>query len=76
MRAVNVTELRNHLPKYLSDASKGNEILVTSHGSVIARILPPVDAKSEAIASLEQLRKRCKLIDVLSPIDEEWDAQK
>jgi prevent-host-death family protein len=76
MRAVNVTELRNHLQKYLSDASRGNEILVTSHGNVIARIIPPVNAKSEAIASLEQLRKRCKIGDVISPIDEDWDAQK
>lgn len=76
MHAVNVTELRNHLPKYLSDASKGNEILVTSHGHVIARILPPVDAKSEALASLKQLSKQCKISDVISPIDEEWDAQK
>jgi hypothetical protein len=43
---------------------------------VIARILPPVDTKSEAISSLKQLRKNCKIDDVISPLNEEWDAEK
>ncbi len=70
MRAINVTELRNNLPKYLSAASKGDEILITFHGHVIARILPPADTKNNAVAALKQLRKRCKINDVVSPLDE------
>ncbi len=76
MRSINITELRNHLPKYLSDASKGSEILITSHGHVIARILPPADSKGEALHALKQLRKRCKIGDVMSPVNEDWDAEK
>lgn len=74
VREVNVIELRNHLPKYLSTVQHGNEIWVTSHGQVIARILPPVNTKGKAIKALKLLRKHRKVGDVVSPIDENWDA--
>lgn len=76
MRSINITELRNHLPHYLSTVQRGNKILVTTHGKVIARIVPPVDTKSEALKQLKILRKKCKVGDVVSPIDDEWDATK
>lgn len=76
MSYVNVTELRNHLPQYLSSVEKGNEILVTHHGKVIARIVPPTNKKKDAQKKLIELRKKCKIGDVISPIDEEWDAEK
>jgi prevent-host-death family protein len=76
IRAINITELRAHLPKYLSNAQKGTEILVTSHGHVIARILPPIDPQIEAQKKLKELRKHCKVNDVISPIAEDWDAEK
>jgi prevent-host-death family protein len=76
MNAVNVTELRAHLPRYLSSVQKGAEILVTLHGQVIARILPPADKKNMALAQLQILRKQCKVLDVVSPISEVWDADK
>lgn len=74
MREVNVTELRNHLPHYLASAYNGAEILVTSHGKIIARIIPPVDTKLEAQKQLKNLRKKCKITDVISPIDESWES--
>jgi len=76
MQSVNVTELKKHFPKYLAAAAKGKEILITSHGIVIARILPPADSKKEAITALKKLCKHCKIGDVVSPIDEDWDAEK
>lgn len=76
MNQVNVTELRNHLPRYLSSVQKGNEILITSHGVVIARIVPPADTQKEAKAELLKLRKRCKVGDVISSTDESWEADK
>ncbi len=76
MSSVNVTELRSHLQKYLSNAHKGDEILVTLHGQVIAKIVPPTDIKSEAIKQLHALRKNCRVADVVSPVDEAWDAEK
>ena len=76
MHAVNVTELRNHLQKYLTDVINGDEIEVTSHGKIIARILPPVDIRQEAKRKLSDLRKICKVGDVISPTGELWDAEK
>lgn len=76
MKAVNVTELRNHLPKYLASVQQGKEILVTSHGQIIARITPPLDVRHNAIEQLKLLRKHCKIGDVTSPIDENWEAEK
>lgn len=74
MREINVTELRNHLHKYLATAQKGTEVLVTLHGRVIARIVPPLDPKKEALKYLKALRNRSKITDVLSPIDEDWEV--
>ena len=68
MLEVNITELRSHLPEYLATAQKGSEILVTSHGKVIAKIIPPTDTKQEAISQLKKLRAHCKVGDVVSPI--------
>lgn len=75
-RAVNVTQFRSHLPEYLSKVQSGCEILVTSHGKVIARILPPIDAQANAKKQLKLLRTKCKMGDVISPTDEEWDVDK
>jgi prevent-host-death family protein len=76
MHEINVTELRNHLPKYLANVYKWEEILVTSHGKVIARILPPTDTRQEAKRKLQELSKICEIKDVISPIEEEWEVEK
>lgn len=76
MLEVNVTELRSHLPEYLATAQKGAEILVTSHGKVIAKIIPPVNTKQDAMLKLKKLRARCKVGDVISPVNEKWKSEK
>jgi prevent-host-death family protein len=74
MQQVNVTELRNHLHKYLENVQNGKEVQITWHGKIIARILPAIDKKKEALNQLRGLRHRCKMTDVVSPIDEDWEA--
>ena len=76
MRQVNITELRNHLHDYLATVQKGTELVITWHGETIARILPPIDTKKEAINQLKKLRSLCKIVDVVSPLDEDWEANK
>ena len=75
MQEVNVSELRNHLPEYLSRAESGEEILVTRRGRVIARLSPPQDARAAAKERLEVLRARARIGDVVSPIAEAWEAE-
>ncbi len=73
---VSVSELRQNLPTYLASVQKGTAIEVTSHGKVIARIVPSVDRCEEARAWLRELRATAYVGDVMSPIDVEWDAEK
>ncbi len=74
MQEVNVTDLRHYLHQYLDSVQKGKEIHVTLHGKLIARILPPIDKKKEALKQLKKLRQYSKMTDVISPIDEKWEA--
>jgi prevent-host-death family protein len=76
MSEVNVTELRQNLPEYLADVKKGKEIKITVHGKVIARIVPEVDAKDVARKRLAALRAKCRVGDVISPMNEKWNAER
>lgn len=76
MREVNVTELRNHLPVYLGSVRAGEEFLITSRGKAIAKLVPVEDPSLRARAELQELRKRCRIGDVVSPIGETWEAER
>jgi len=76
MRHVKVTELRSHLPEYLGQVQAGEELVVTSHGKPIARILPSVDRREAAKKQLMVLRKKTSVGDVISPIGDPWGAEK
>ena len=75
-RQVSVTELRQNLPTYLASVHSGSTIEVTSHGKVIARIVPSGDASEEARKKLRALRGKAFVGDVVSPLDVEWDAER
>ncbi|MEW6428838.1 MAG: type II toxin-antitoxin system prevent-host-death family antitoxin [Thermodesulfobacteriota bacterium] len=74
MQKINVSELRNHLPEYLAKTSAGETIEITSRGRVVALLVPPGECKRQARAKLEELRTRCRLGDVISPVGETWEA--
>ncbi len=75
MLEVNVTEFRNHLPDYLGKVKSGEEVLVTLRGKVIARIIPAQNERSAARRHLSLLRKKCRVGDVVSPLEEKWEAE-
>lgn len=74
MTSVNVTELRQHLPDYLKQVQAGEEIVITLHGKIIARIVPDCkESKREAALNrLDALRGTVIVGDILAPLDEEW----
>jgi prevent-host-death family protein len=76
MRQVNITELRSNLPTYLGQVQAGEELVVTSHGKAIARILPSQDVRETAKNQLKTLRKKTSVGDVISLIGESWGAEK
>ena len=58
---VPVAEAKAKFSEMLRRAGEGEEIVVTSHGRPVARILPPADARptrEQWIADLMELRKR------------------
>ena len=76
MAKVKISELRQNLPAYLAEVSKGGEIEVTVHGKVIARIVPEIDQREAARKFLKSLRKTARIGDVMSPSGDTWDAER
>lgn len=74
MTTVNISEFRAHLVKYLQKANGGETISVTSHGRVLATVAAPEDARAKAREELESLAGTAWLGDVVSPIDDAWEA--
>jgi len=74
MIEVNVTEFRNHLQEYLGRVSKGEEVLLTARGKVVARMSPVGDQAALARERLSALRATCRIGDVVTPVGETWQA--
>lgn len=75
MQQVNITELRNNLPKYLQQVKRGVELQVTSHGKSIARLVPEVDDVEAAQKRLINLRGTMIVGNIIDPVDDaEWGA--
>ena len=74
MEKVTVTTFRKHIPDYLVKVRKGEDIALTSRGKVIARLVPPADERLNAREQLAALRDACHIGDVVTPIDEKWEA--
>jgi prevent-host-death family protein len=74
MQQVNVTEFRNHLPAYLKIVKNGEALALTSHGKVVARLVPESDEAQKAREWLASIRPDSWVGDVTSPLDETWEA--
>ena len=76
MTIVAISELRAHLPAFIKKVRKGEEIILTSRGKAVAHLVPPDKAKRQAQKSLKALRQKCRIGDILSPIEAPWGALK
>lgn len=79
MDKVNVTELRQNLPTWLDHVRRGETVLVTSRGTVIAELRPPVAAPDDVDAARARLKSSVLRYDApfapaLDPDD--WDANR
>jgi len=73
MQTVNISDFRANLLKYLEKANAGEQISVTTNGKLIATIAPPINQKQQAQQHLDQLAKSAEIVDVISPVEAEWD---
>ncbi len=61
MREVQASAAKTHLAQLLDEVERGETIVITRHGKPIARLVPEVDRRQEAvraaIADLKRLRR-------------------
>ena len=76
MKSVSISELRANLLKYLTLVQQGEQINVTSKGNVLATLNSPVSQQDAAKAKLGKLAGTAVIHDVISPIEDSWDAMK
>ena len=55
---VSVRELKNRLSEYLRRANAGEEVIITSRGKVIARLLGPGNAQQASPKEVARMRLR------------------
>jgi prevent-host-death family protein len=79
MKDINVTELRQRLPEYLTRVRRGETLRITSRGKVIAELTPPAPsgdeiAKARALLRGSVLRYDRPLDPVIDP--DEWEVNR
>jgi len=74
MEKINVSTLRENLAAYINKAKDGEEISITSHGHELARLVPAEKKQEKSKSKLKALGKTAVIGDILSPIDDEWEA--
>ncbi len=76
MEKVAVSTLRENLTSFLRKVQKGQSIIITSRGQEMARLVPAEDKMEKSKETLRELGQNAIIGDILSPIDEEWEAMK
>ncbi len=74
MQQVKTTDLRAHLPDFLKKVQKGEQIQITSHGKVIARLVPELNKVEAAKKRLEALQGTMIIGDIIQPLEDQWSA--
>ena len=76
MEKIGVSALRENLSIFLKKVQKGQVVTITSRGHEMARLVPVEDKRGKSREFLRKLGKKATIGDILSPIDEEWEAMK
>jgi len=74
MASIAVSYLRANLMKVLDQIKKGAQVQITSHGKVIAKLVPADQSQSTAKKELLKIGNTALIGDIISPIDESWKA--
>ncbi len=74
MNSIAVSDLRANLMKVLEQIKKGAQIQITSHGKVVAKLVPAEEAQVTAKKELLKISKTAILEDIISPIDDSWEV--
>jgi prevent-host-death family protein len=73
---IAVSDFRSNLMKVLKEIESGSTVNITSRGKVVAKLIPPDDSKKTARDKLKTVGQSAVLHDIISPVDEKWEAEK
>ena len=76
MEKIAVSILRENLSVYLKKVQQGRSITITSRGRKMALLVPVPSKKNASAEILREIGKRAVIGDIMSPIDEDWEAVK
>ncbi len=76
MEKINVSTLRENLSAFISKAQQGRVITITSHGHELAMLVPVENKRNKSKKKLKELGKHAIIGDILSPVDDDWEAMK
>ena len=76
MEKVAVSRLRENLNVFLKKVQNGQSITITSRGHELAKLVPLEDRMKMSRKTLKRLGKTAVIGDILSPVDEQWEAMK
>jgi prevent-host-death family protein len=76
MEKVAVSRLRENLTVFLKKVQNGQSITITSRGHELAKLVPLEDRMEMSRKTLKRLGKTAVIGDILSPVDEQWEAMK
>lgn len=74
MMAIGISEFRANMNAILQRVQNGEIISLLVRETEVAKLVPPDYARFAARQQLEELRQTAIIGDLLSPIDESWDA--
>ena len=74
MEKVGISKLRENLSIFLKKAQKGEVIIITSRGHEMAKLVPVENKRVASSKILRELGKNALIGDIISPIDDEWEA--
>ncbi len=70
VRTIPAGEFKAKCLKLIDEvAETGEEIVVTKRGKIVARLVPPNDESRRSLAGTIAWEK-----DIVSPVDDDWDA--
>jgi len=76
MEKVGVSRFRKNLTVFFKKIKSGQSITITSRGNDIAKLVPLENKMEESKRVLKKLGETAIIGDILSPIEENWDATK
>lgn len=61
MKKVPVNEVREQLAKYLTQAERGEEVIITRHNKPVAKLVNYEEPKKEKFSNMEEFRNSLKV---------------